>query len=178
MSAVWTALRTWVVGETVTASEMNTQIRDNGTCFATFCHIAKATTGTIANGVSAAISFDGALTDPTALWSSGAPTRIPIVVPGRYQFRGVICGHATAGFTAKLYKNGAVQFSGNTAADDSVVGPWEIACVAGDYLELFATVNAGSGGLAIAVSGSPERSVIPAAGAATTADLFVRWVAP
>lgn len=169
--SVWTALRTWVVGELVTAVEMNAQIRDNIKCV-TSCTRGIKTTGvgaTLPASTASVLTLDTVTMDQYAMWSAGAATRITITQPGKYRVEGRVSGTSGVVNSPRIYKNGVAAITGISLSGGALqVGPYEATLAAGDYLELFVVTGAGLYTLSstqLAVQG-------------LVADLSVEWRAP
>ena len=83
----WTTPATWSVGESPTASKMNTHIRDNLIALRDenpTCSLTTNAAQSISNATWTAISFDIENYDSAGLHDNVNPTRITIPVAGRY----------------------------------------------------------------------------------------------
>jgi hypothetical protein len=156
--------RTWVVGETVTAAYMNSNVRDTGNFFlnAPSARVFNSATLSIANGVSTAITFNSERWDNDGIHSTSSNTgRLTCVTAGVYDI-GVALGWAanTAGVRiVRLRLNGGATYvgiddrnatsSGNSECAFSV--PWKLA--AADFVEVEVFQNSGG---ALNVSASAE----------------------
>lgn len=176
----WTPPRTWATNEVDTAAFLNAQIRDNSKALITACRTFKNYTSGgagFANGSSNIVVWDGYILDPLGMATTS--TRITAPIAGWYTVRGVACGFASAGFTAKVFKNGSLILTGTTGTSDSTVGEYDLQLVATDYLELVVVVNAGAGGFGWSPSPVAEHSIyLPDQAIFTIADLKVDWVGP
>jgi hypothetical protein len=115
---------------------------------------ASTATQTFADNTEAAITFDTVISDPAGLWSNTNPTRLTAKTPGRYLIVGsIIFNNIGAGRSfAGIWKNGTT--TGTLLAEQGAVvsagyPSWTVCAVAqlaaGDYVELSALPNSGSG---------------------------------
>jgi hypothetical protein len=102
----WTAPRTWIAGEVVTASLMNTHVRDN---FKAICYLHDTTVVNYATGgstINYGVTFTAA-PDPVPVvgdTSAGAVFAIPIA-----------SSNTTTSFKVKLYDAAGVEIAALTA---------------------------------------------------------------
>lgn len=113
----WTAPRTWVTGEVVTASQMNTHIRDNLLAiYPRRCEVYRAGTATVATATYTTVSFDSETIDTSAfhdIVTNNSRITIPAGLGGTYRI------HAKSGLLDGAYAmavriliNGAVTCAG------------------------------------------------------------------
>lgn len=107
----WTTPRTWVAGETVTASLLNTHLRDNLTELRSSltCRAYRSTAQSIPNNTNTLLSMDAETSDTPNWHSTSANTdRITPDVAGLYLIVGqvVFAANSTGVRQAILYRNG------------------------------------------------------------------------
>lgn len=152
----WTTPRTWVTSEVVTASIMNTHVRDNLSELRTLhgCRVTKNATQSIATGSDVAVTFQTETYDTDGFHDTGANTEritVPSGLGGYYQLRGKCQWAAAAGGfrRAKIRLNGTtiLEFSSMLTGNTSeTVGAQTVENLAvGDYVELIAEHNQGAG---------------------------------
>lgn len=113
----WTAPRTWVTGEVVTASMLNEQIRDNMAYMPAgpSVSVKRSTNQSIASSASfAAVTFDVEEEDTHAMWSAGTPTRI--ICPSGFNGLYLAIFHAGISVNATGQRGVRLQCTGFTVA--------------------------------------------------------------
>lgn len=162
----WTAPRTWVAGEVVTAAIMNTHVRDNELAlYPARVQVYNAGTATIATGTITTLSFDQEDFDSDAFHNPASnPSRltVPAALGGDYFVYGqVAMGSFTGSVEALIKKNGTTILASHTAGSGTADGPgvWVgrvLSLAPTDYVELQVwqnsggnvTLNGGAGDLA------------------------------
>lgn len=144
--AVWTAPRTYVAGEVVTATILNLDHRDN---LLAITGSVRATRTTTQSTQPFDVSFDTEVVDDFAGWAIGVPTKLFVPGAGRFDVRWWLrTTGGTDGWSAAWVK----RFnSGDVLQEDNIAGggiPWAtagqnmsgtaraIVCAAGDYFVL------------------------------------------
>lgn len=168
----WTAPRTWVVGEIVTAAMLNSNVRDNLLALRDppACAVRRVVSYSVPDSTSTNIDLDTEDTDTDGMWAlSPQPTRITIQTTGFYLFGAMVLFDGSSTGHRQLwvdwtYNSGA----GNvTAADTGRRAAWITTPVrltvsagrylqAGDYLRLWVWQNAGGALLVLASDISPN----------------------
>lgn len=148
---------TWIVGNDVTGSQLNTNVRD-ATSYMTNPPVATLTqtvAQSIATATATAITFDATTLDSYNGHSNTTNnSRYVAQVPGYYEVSGMVCfaPNATNDRKAQIYKNGSpiggAQGQTPTVSNGngtSVVTPNFLVYLngTGDYVELFATQYSG-----------------------------------
>lgn len=151
----WTTPRTWVAGETVTASVLNTHVRDNLTALRSSLStvVYRATTQSIPDTTITAIDFDAETTDTPGWHSTSSNTsRITPDVAGLYLVVGglSLAANATGLREAVLRRSGTdiarqgqglvVSASASLTINVTAVAP---ANGTTDYFELYARQTSG-----------------------------------
>lgn len=126
----WSTPRTWVAAELVTASIMNTHVRDQFLMVATIgahrCHAYNSGNQNVTAGSTNALNMDSEVYDPSGMHSTSSNTYL-LTVPaaGLYRVygRALVTNNNNGTATLHLYKNGsphtpAIYESGTTAAAD------------------------------------------------------------
>jgi hypothetical protein len=151
----WTAPRTWVAGEIVTAAMMNTHVRDDLLAlYPHRCEVYRAGTATVATATWTTVSFDQEQHDTDAFHDTGSNTSritIPSGLGGTYR----IYGKTGLDITTTDFSIGVrLQINGSTVASCRG-GMIEkvIVMTAGQYVEL--QEYQGSGGN-VTSDGSPD----------------------
>lgn len=159
----WTAVRTWVAGEIVTASIMNTHIRDNSqylfdqiaTPDRPGCKAYHSAAQSINTATATALAFDSEDFDSDAMHSTvtnNTRITIPTGKGGKYNVWGFNQwqANATGNRQLSVRKNGVatdlllmfqVSLGGGASMMQSLAG--ELSLAAGDYVEMFVTQNSG-----------------------------------
>lgn len=161
---------TWIVGQDVTASQLNTNLRDglNYTNNPPIATLTQMTAQSINSAAATAIALDTTVLDSYNGHSNTTNnSRYVGQEPGFYLVSGMVCfaANATADRKAQIYKNGSAiggaqgQGPASNASGDgtSICTPtFEIYLNgAGDYIELYGTQNSGG-----ALQTSPNTSNI------------------
>lgn len=144
--SLWTTLRTWVVGETVTASFMNAQVRDNlSLAVLTKCRAIHTSAGTLPLSTTTYFAFQSVKNDALGMWNVGNPTRITVPSAGQYKVRCRMNGTASGSYQIVIRKNGttAVLNASNNPITGEI-GDWIVTLAATDYLEVGAVVGTGT----------------------------------
>ena len=107
----WTAPRTWVTGETVTASQLNTHLRDNLLALreANHCRVYRSSAGTLTTATLTLVNFDAETTDPNGWHSTTSNTdRVTPTIAGYYRVEaGASFGASATGWRELiLWRNG------------------------------------------------------------------------
>jgi len=143
----WTSPRSWVAGETVTSTVMNTHVRDNLNAIVSppYAYI-RATTATSVGGSGYAnISFNTEVFDTNGLYTSASPTRLTIATAGLYMLAGGYSLALTAGTLATAHfsvNGGLLPHSGTSVICGATAqnAALSLTCLyrlsVGDYVEL------------------------------------------
>lgn len=164
----FTTPRTWVTGETVSAAQLNEQVRDNENFLFSppGCKVYRATNQTITTGSGGAdVSFSNERYDTDGMWAIGSPTIVDINTNGRYLLVGQIIWAAEASSTYRIlrfYVGSAiigydarhpVQTAGTqTAVSLTTINPF----TSSDQIKMFVAQNTGGSLDIVAGNGSPE----------------------
>lgn len=161
------ATRTWVTGEIVTASYMNTTIRDvdNWLLASAICQARQTVAQTLTTATPTALTCDAEDVDSTGMHSTSSNTsRLTAVYPGWYQ---VCCAPAYAANTTgrrmggnrvngTALNGGRTAFPATAASAAKVVSPVQLAYLnAADYYEGEGTQESG-GNLNTAVGSTDQ----------------------
>ena len=149
MASSWTAPRTWT-SATLTAAQMNLDVRDNTTWLATDkpnWYLARTAVQSIPNSTVTAISFDSETIDAYGGGgmhsNSTNPSRVTVPVAGNYLvgLYGNFDVNSTGYRLIEPYYNGSaigapMVANGFTGVNTTVAVTWFIRCAAGAYLEM------------------------------------------
>jgi len=164
----WTAPRTWVVGELISAAIMNTHIRDNqiqlynGMPAARVFH---SVNQAINNNALTVLTFDTERFDNDTIHDGVNPTRLTCVTAGKYQITANIAWAANVNGRRGLwlYLNGATTIAGVQQPIDAVAGWGEQSLstlydlVATDFVETQVYQNSGGAlNITASLNYSPE----------------------
>lgn len=145
----WTAPRTWVSGEIVTAANMNTHVRDNmkaiGGADKAWCRVYNSATQSIPDNAITAVTFDSEQSDVQAMHSTSSNTsRItvpaswggPYLIGSQVNFAGV----AASDIAAAIRINNVNDLIYGTGVTSTVITGGIPLCTlntlaAGDYVE-------------------------------------------
>lgn len=153
----FTAPRTWVSGEIVTAANMNTHVRDNFKAAAgadqARCRVYNSAVQSIPNNATTAVTFDSEQSDVQAMHSTVSNTSritVPASWGGQYLIGSQINWAGVAGyiFAANIRINNVNNLiEGTTPSSASVNGGIPLCTlntlVAGDYVETWVYQNSG-----------------------------------
>lgn len=149
------APKTWSVNEDLTAAGLNLELRDaaNFLLNPPRVRVTHSATQSAANSTYTAHPFNTEVYDTDAIHSTSVNTsRLTIVTPGVYRLSGAIswAGNATGRRYQTWYLNGAVIDGGalhlpaSSASNITLpAATIDIACIAGDYIELFGLQDSG-----------------------------------
>lgn len=98
----WTTPRDWLVGELVTAADLNTHVRDNLNFLygPPACRLWHSANQTATSGAELLLTFDTELEDTDSMHSAGSPTVISATTAGVYLGAGGV--EMSAGVTSAL----------------------------------------------------------------------------
>lgn len=141
------SFRTWVTGELVTASYMNTNIRDAGNFFTAFplCELRQTVVQSCATGANTPINFDTEDIDSDGAHSTVTNTsRYTAQTAGWHRISGGvgITGNATGARQVAIFKNGGVNPGSaqwlNPGAVTAAISARSkcISLVVGDFIEI------------------------------------------
>lgn len=150
----WTTPRTWVPGELVTASMMNTHIRDNMNYLFTAASGDKcrATNGaqSISDNTATKLTFGSETFDTNGLHSTSSnPSRITIVTTGYYIVIGWVYWNSAGGSSRwlRILVNNTTLYNTNRVSSASFDNAQSvddlISFTAGDYVELSVVQESG-----------------------------------
>jgi hypothetical protein len=167
----WTAPRTWIAGELVTASIGNAHWRDNLLALRAspdqHCDVYNSTTQAITVGAAAALTFDSERTDTNAMHSTSADTsRVTIQTNkgGTYWVHGRAkrtTGAGTVLFSVR--KNGATNLDtldSRTESETMQITALVPSLVATDYLELYVDPISNNQSLGSATAALANRIIV------------------
>lgn len=165
------ATRTWVAGEVVTASLLNTYLRDvlNWLLAPAILRVRQTVSQNLTSGTAAVVTFDTEDVDSTGMHSTVSQTsRATAVYPGWMRTGGGICvaANATNARAALWSVNGTNLNGGDAQIQASSSGITAVPARSilvylnvGDYLEEKAFQNSGTSPLATGVSSSNQSSM-------------------
>ena len=168
----WTSPSTWVAGATVTAAQLNTQIRDNVKAISSRVYVQRSTAGTFTGTGISSFNWDLAGTNPMAMYVAGTPSRLNCVTAGTFRVLFAIGLTVTSGTAqVNIRKNGTTVLWNSTVVSVSATfgtaGPGlYFTLLATDYLELCVTTSVASG-VALANDGLQL---------GTVADCSMEWI--
>lgn len=151
----WTAPRTWVTSEVVTAANMNTHVRDN-LLWAGFhhgCRAWKSAAQTVASGNTDAVTWNSESYDTDAFHNTGSLTSRFVAPVSGYYYCSMTCvvdadvSHHVGRYIARIRKNaagsdaggtllGSTSYAGHSAVQNGFV-TWSGFLTAADYVEGF-----------------------------------------
>jgi hypothetical protein len=171
----WTSPRSWVSGETVTSTILNTHVRDNLNAIVSppYAYIRATTATSVGGSASANISFNTEIVDTDNLYTSASPTRLTIATAGLYMLAGGYSLALSAGAlaNARFRVNGGLLQHSGTSVICGATGQnatLSLTCFyrlsVGDYVELASFSN-----------GSAVNTFVSQG---DTAFMQVRWMGP
>lgn len=149
----WTTPRTWVTSEVVSASLLNTHVRDNLNALYSppYAHVYQTTATSLANAAWTTIGFDTETADSTNMHDTSTNnSRITIGTAGLYLVVGQVAfatTSSTGSRSAQVTLNGTTQLitsSPASALAHTTIVTGFVQCTAGQYLELKAYHTYGS----------------------------------
>lgn len=163
--AGWTNPITWAAGNTVTAAQMNTYVRDNQNAQITIARLISTSGGTFASGTGGQnIGRSAVLVDPRTMATAGGLMEFTVPISGTYRVKGRVGGSSTAIASLSLYKGGVSQYAGLSGTGNLELAENDVALVAGDVIALRLNTSSSTYVLAAGYLGT------------LTGDFTARWV--
>lgn len=156
MATSWSTPKTWSTGNVLTATDLNTYVRDNTSWLGTDKPLARVFNSaaiSIANNTNTAVTFDSERFDNQGMHSTSSNTSrltVPTGMGGKF----LIGGHIEFAGNASGQRDILIQVNGSTVIAYDRVGPngavsWKMslttmyALSAADYVELLVFQNSG-----------------------------------
>lgn len=154
----WTNPRTWVNGETVSHTQLNTHLRDNLDFLHSKDHVSVYSSTDEALGGSAydKVDFDSEHFDSNSMWDGSTPSRVRCNSDGLYLvvFKVQFATNTTGNRRVQIRENAAGSSSGGTARgiwngpalvgeSTRIAGSRLLRLIDTDYVELFAYQDSG-----------------------------------